>query len=127
MLKSEKDVEQHGRVGDVRSLLELQTNTPRPKEKNEDATPRRTIKDGSESRGSNLMLTKRETDAAQKRRERLKLRAQMHNKGLTRERDFHWIAVEEEVLRCDICGKTKILDKTTVMFQQRCVTAKQEG
>ena len=32
------------------------------------------------------MLTKRETNAAQKRQERLKLRAKMHNKGLTRER-----------------------------------------
>ena len=51
----------------------------------------------------------------------------MHNKELTRERGFHWIAVEEEVLRCEFCGKTKILDKATVMFQQRWVTAKQEG
>ena len=31
------------------------------------------------------MLTKREADAAQKRQERLKLRAKMHNKELTRE------------------------------------------
>ena len=84
-LKNEMDVEQQGRVGDIRSLLGLQTNTPRPKEKNDDATPRRPIKVGSESRGSNLRLTKRETDEAQKRQERLKLRAKMHNKGLTRE------------------------------------------
>ena len=41
--------------------------------------------------------------------------------------DFHWIAVEEAVLRCEICGKTKTPDKATVMFQQRCATAKQEG
>ena len=73
------------------------------------------------------MLTKSETDAAQKRQERLKLRVKMHNKGLTRDRDLHWIAVEEEVLRCEICGKNKILDKATVMFQQRCATAKQQG
>ena len=126
-LKSEMDVEQQGRVGDIRSLLGLQTNTPRPTEKNEDGTTRGPMKVGSESRGSNLKLTKRETDAAQQRQERLKLRATMHNNGLTRDRDFHWIAGEEEVFRCEICGKTKILDKATVMFQQRCATTKQEG
>ena len=27
------------------------------------------------------------------------------------ERDFHWIPVEEEVLRCEICGITKILER----------------
>ena len=74
-LKNEMDVEQQGRVGDIRSLLGPQENTPRPKERNEDATPGRRIKVGSEGRGSNLMLTKRETDAAKKRQERLKLRA----------------------------------------------------
>ena len=125
-LKSEMDVEQQGRVGDIRNLLGLQTNTPRPKEKNEDATTRRPIKVGSESRGSNLRLTKRETDAAQKTSRKTQVTSQ-DAQGLTRDRDFHWIAVEEEVLRCEICGKTKILDKATVMFQQRCATAKQEG
>ena len=40
-LKSEMGTEQQERAGDVRSLLGLQANTPRPKEKKEDATPRR--------------------------------------------------------------------------------------
>ena len=52
MKKNEVDVEQQGRVGDIRNMLGLQVNTPRPKEKKEDATPRRTIKIGSESRRS---------------------------------------------------------------------------
>ena len=111
-VKNEMDAEQQGRVGDIRSLLGLQANTPRPKEKKEDATPRRSIKIGSESRRSNLMPTKRETDAAaQKRQKRLKLRVKMHCKELTREKDFHWIAVEEEVLRCEICRKPRSLTK----------------
>ena len=95
--KNEMDVEQQGRVGDIRNLLGLQVNTPRPKEKHQDATTRRPIKGGSESGGPNLRMTKRETDAAQKRQESLKLRAKMHIKGLSRDRDVHWIAVEEEV------------------------------
>ena len=85
-VKNEMDVEQHGGVGDTWSLLGPQANTRRPKEKEEDATPRRSIKIGSESRRSNLVLTKRETDAVQKREERLKLRAKRHSKGLARER-----------------------------------------
>ena len=52
------------------------------------------------------MPTKRETDAAQKRQERLKLLAKLNNKGLARERDLHWI-VEEELLRCELCGKNQ--------------------
>ena len=92
-----------------------------PKKRTRMRRTRRPIKVGSESRGSNLRLTKRETDAAQKHQERLKLRAKMHKKGLTRDRDCHWLAVEEEVLRC------RILDKATATFQQRCATAKQEG
>ena len=85
-MKNEMDVEQQGRVGDIRSLLGLQANMPQPKEKNEDATTRRPKKVGSESGRSNLMLTKRETDAAQKRQERLKLRAKMYIEELKRER-----------------------------------------
>ena len=106
-VKNEMDVERQGRAGDFRSLLGLQANTPRSKEKKEDATPRRTINIGSESRRSDPVLTKCEIDAAQKRQERLKLRAKMHNKGLTRDRDFNWIAVEEEILRCELCGKNQ--------------------
>ena len=87
-VKNEMDLEQQGRVGDIRSLLGLQVKFPRPKEK-EDATPRRSIKIDPESRRSNPLLTKREADAVQKRQERLKLRAKMHNKELTR--DLHWI------------------------------------
>ena len=71
-LKSERGVEQQGRVGDTQNLLGPQTNTPRPKEKNQDATTRRPIKVGSESRGSNLRLTKRELM-------RRTIRAKMHN------------------------------------------------
>ena len=129
-LKNEMDVEQQERAGDIRSLLGLEANTPRPKEKEEEATPRRSKKRRSENRKSNRVLTKRETEAAQKRQGRLELRAKMYSKGLTRERerDFHWIAVEEEVLRCEICGKTKILDKATVMSQQRdCETRRLVG
>ena len=74
-----------------------------------------------------MIPTKLETYASQKRQERLKVRAKLHNKGLTRERDLHWIVVEKELLRCELCGKTKIFDKAMVMFQQRCMTAKQEG
>ena len=61
-LKNEMDVEQ-GRVGSIRSLLGLQANTPRPKEKEEDATPRRSIKIGSESRRSrpSVKLMRRRT------------------------------------------------------------------
>ena len=126
-LKNEMGIEQQERAGDIRSLLGLQANTPRPKEEEEDETPRRTIRIGSESRRPNLMPTERETDTVQKRQERLKVRAKLHNRGLTRERDLHLIVVEEELLRCEFCGETKILEKATVMFQQRCMTAKQEG
>ena len=66
-LKNEMDVEQQERAGDIRSLLGYKQNTPRPKEKEEDATPRQSIKIGSECRRSKPVLTKRETEAAQRR------------------------------------------------------------
>ena len=95
-LKNEMDVEQQGRVGDNGTCWSYKRIRHDPKKRTKDATTRRPIKGGSESRGPNLILTKRETDAAQKRQERLKLRAKMHNKELTREMDFHWIAVEKK-------------------------------
>ena len=127
-LKSEMDKEQQGQVAkDLRSLMGLQANTPRQKDRNEEETPRRVVKSATGSRKPNRGSTKREIEAAQKRQERLKKRAKLQNKGLAQERDLHWIRVDEELLRCELCGKTKVLDKATVMFQQRCMSAKHEG
>ena len=43
------------------------------------------------------------------------------------ERDFHCVTTSEELLRWELCGKTKVFEKITVMLQQRCVRARQEG
>ena len=107
-LKSEMDKEQQGQVAkDLRSLMGLQANTPRQKDRKQEETPRRVVKSATGSRKPNLGSTKREIEAAQKRQERLKKRAKLHNKGLTQERDLHWILVDEELLRCELCGKNK--------------------
>ena len=123
-LKSEMGIEQQERAGDMRSLLGLQANTPRPKEKDEDETPRRTINFGSESRGPNLML---ETDAPQKRHERLKLRAKCRAKGSRERETFTGLWWKRKFSDVSSAEKPRSSTKATVMFQQRCMTAKQQG
>ena len=105
-LKSEMGNEQQGRVArDLRSLMGLQPNTPRQKKRQEGGRNAKTDdkERDRESRRSNLGSTEREIEAAQERQERLKKRSKLYNKGLTkeRERDFHWIRVDEELLRCN--------------------------
>ena len=73
----------------------------------ENETPRQAVKSATESRKPNLGSTKREIETAQKRQDRLKRRAKLHNRGLTEERDFHWILVDEDLLRCDFLWESK--------------------
>ena len=127
-LKSEMDMDQQERAPrDLRSLMGLQATTLGQRDRMGYEPPRRAAKRATESRKPNLGSTKREIETAQKRQDRLKRRAKLHNRGLMEERDFHWILVNEELLRCEFCGKAKVLDKATVTFQQRCMSAKQEG
>ena len=80
------DVEQQGRVGDIRSLL-------------------------------NWVTYERGCD--EKTADKSWLRAKMHIKALARDRDFHRIAVEEEVFRCEVCEKPTSLTKP-FMFPTLC-------
>ena len=71
--------------------------------------PRNTVCDTAGKRGQREATAKRnprstrDTEAGKKRRDRLQKCYKQHNKDITRERDLHWVAVDDELLRCEVC------------------------